>query len=78
MERRKQTCKETRKQASGAAAAVRAAGRSGEECEKERRIRLLLAQQNVLPIIEVSDADYRTLHLPCEALEEKEGDKPGK
>ncbi len=28
-------------------------------------------------IIEISDADYRTPHLPCDALEENEDGKPG-
>ena len=37
-----------------------------------------LAAQNVItPTIEISDADYRTLHLPCDALEESGDDEPG-
>ena len=37
-----------------------------------------LAAQNVLtPTIEISDADYRTLHLPCDALEESGDGEPG-
>jgi hypothetical protein len=40
-------------------------------------------QRSATPMIEVSDADYRTVHLPCDALEEsaqptkKGGRKPG-
>jgi hypothetical protein len=40
-------------------------------------------QREATPVIEVSDADYRTVHLPCAALEEraqpikKGGGKPG-
>jgi len=28
------------------------------------------AQRGATPMVEISDADYRTVHLPCEALEE--------
>ena len=28
-------------------------------------------QRGATPMIEVSDADYRTVHLPCDALEER-------
>jgi hypothetical protein len=40
-------------------------------------------RRGATPMIEVSDADYRTVHLPCDALEErvqpvkKGGRKPG-
>jgi hypothetical protein len=40
-------------------------------------------QRAAAPTIEISDADYRSVHLPCEALEEsakhikKGGRKPG-
>ena len=40
-------------------------------------------ERGATPVIEVSDADYRTVHLPCDALEEraqpikKGGRKPG-
>ena len=40
-------------------------------------------QRGATPMIEVSDADYRSVHLPCDALEEsaqptkKGGRKPG-
>jgi hypothetical protein len=37
------------------------------------------AAQNVItPTIEISDADYRTLHLPCDALEESGDGEPGR
>ena len=39
--------------------------------------RKLTAQNAIAPAIEISDADYRTLHLPCDALEESGEDKPG-
>ncbi|MCB1704598.1 MAG: hypothetical protein KDI17_07035 [Halioglobus sp.] len=37
------------------------------------------AQRGAAPTIEieVSDADYRTLHMPCDALEEGAGSEPG-
>lgn len=35
------------------------------------------AQNVITPTIEISDADYRTLHMPCDALEESGDDTPG-
>lgn len=35
------------------------------------------AQQEHAPTIEISDADYRTLHMPCDALEESDDGAPG-
>ena len=37
----------------------------------------LPAQNVIAPTIEISDADYRTLHLPCDALDESGDCKPG-
>ena len=37
----------------------------------------LAAQNAIAATIEISDDDYRTLHLPCDDLEEGEDGKPG-
>ncbi|MBK6510425.1 MAG: hypothetical protein IPG06_13875 [Haliea sp.] len=65
-----------------AAAAKASREPRGVQRDGQRDVQLGV-QRGATPMIEVSDADYRTVHLPCDALEEraqpikKGGRKPG-
>ena len=62
---------------------VAAAAKASREPRGLQRDMQRGVQREATPMIEVSDADYRTVHLPCDALEEraqpikKGGRKPG-
>ncbi len=62
---------------------VAAAANAGRDQRGVERGAQRGVQRGATPMIEVSDADYRTVHLPCAALEEhtqpikKGGRKPG-
>lgn len=50
---------------------------AGGSARKARAHARQEAQREHAPTIEISDADYRTLHMPCDALEESDDGAPG-
>ena len=51
--------------------------KQAREITKAREQSTLDGKKSRSSIIEISDADYRTPHMPCDALEENEDCKPG-
>lgn len=69
---------ERRKQRIGKAVAIPKADSPNSLSVKTRdKSRVETQQSSSSPTIEISDADYRTLHMPCDALEDSGDSKPG-
>ncbi|MCB1688551.1 MAG: hypothetical protein KDI33_08700 [Halioglobus sp.] len=69
MERRGEECRENVDSADAGRPAAVLADRSEPDRPE--------AQNEASATIEISDADYRTLHLPCDKLEESGDSDPG-
>ena len=68
---------ERRERTSRKAVAIPKADSPDSLTAKMREKSRLETQKPGSPTIEISDADYRTLHMPCDALEESGDSKPG-